>query len=226
MPVRDSRIAAVLLAAVSLTACVRRGGRNADCRWIEQSSQSRSAAHLRADTEFAEELAIEHMDAYFGPRPTKTQPAQNANEVLNTCLSSLVIQIAKSHNTSPYEVAKYFGRRSLAVDAAMYIPFLVLYILLAAMFAGFLLRRYPPEHGWTVILLIGVLASLVAAIAGAMTGETWAATMESVRVGNGHLSYRMDRLPWVRHRIEFFEVCLALFWIAAVTRYRMSRRST
>ncbi|MGP0074655.1 MAG: hypothetical protein ACLPWF_22315 [Bryobacteraceae bacterium] len=217
----------VLLASVFLTGCVRREGRNPDCRWPEDHAaalgpnQRGYADHLRGDVEFAEELAIEHMDAQFGPRSNKPRPQQTASQVLNTCLSSLVVEIAKTHNISPYEVVKYFGRRSLAVDAAVVLPYLALFVFFAAVLVGRLLRRYPPGDAWTVLLVIAILSSLVLAAAGVMVGEQWSGLAENIRVGNGHISYRLDRLPWVRHRLQFFVVCLALFWIAALARYRM-----
>src|SRR6266567_6720112 len=106
--------AIVLLAAISLTGCVRRGGRNSDCKWPEQpdaktlsSNQGGNARHLRDDVEFAEELAVEYMDAHRVPRSGEFKSQQTASEVLNTCLGALIEQIAKSHNVPPREVAKF-----------------------------------------------------------------------------------------------------------------------
>ena len=89
------------------------------------------------------------------------------------------------------------------------------------MLAGWLLRRYPPEDSWTATLVLGIPASLASGVGGMLVGEQWSVLAESIRVGTGHLSYRQDRLPSVQHEIEFFFLCLVLFWAAAVIRYRM-----
>lgn len=227
-------LAILLSTLVCLTACLPREGRNSDCIWPDEPLAAKTlrpsdrgyAEHLRQDVEFAQELAIEHMDAEFGPRATKPRPQQTANQVLLTCLGSLGGQIAKTHNIPPNELAPYFDRRNPVIDAAMILPFLLLYALLATLFAGWLLRRYPPHDGIATTLTMGVLSAFVFGVGGLLAGEEWSGLMENFRVGNGHLSYRLDRLPWVRHRIEFFVLCLALFCIAVLARYALARRKT
>jgi hypothetical protein len=54
-----------------------------------------------------------------------------------------------------------------------------------------------------------------------LVGEEWSILAESIRVNTKHLSYRVDRLPWVRHQIGFCFLCVVLFWGAAVARFRM-----
>jgi hypothetical protein len=71
--------------------------------------------HLRGDIEFAEELAIEYMDAHRGSRSGTSKPPQSASEDLNTCLATLVQQIAKSHGVSRTEIIENFGRRSVPI---------------------------------------------------------------------------------------------------------------
>jgi hypothetical protein len=219
--------AIVLLASISLTGCVRRGGRNSDCKWPEEPdaktlapNQRGYASHLREDVEFAEELAVEYMDAHHGPRSGEFKSQQAASQALNTCLDALIKQIAKSHNVPPREVAKFFGRRSLAIDVAVSLPFVLLYDSLAIMLVGKLHRRYPPEDGWSVSLIMIILSSLAFGVGGMMLGEQSSTLLESIRVGTGHLSYRVDRLPWVRHQIDFFVLCVVLFWGVAVVRFR------
>jgi hypothetical protein len=222
-----SSTAIVLLAAISLSGCVRRSGRNSDCKWPEEPdartlspNQRGYARQLTDDVEFAEELAVEYMDAHHGPRSGEFKSQQAASQALNTCLGTLIEQIAKSHNVPPREVAKFFGRRSLAIDLAMILPFLLLYVFLAVMLAGKLRRRYPPADGWSVALIMVILSSLALGVVGTMLGEQWSTFLENIRIGTGHLSYRVDRLPWVRHRISFFVLCVAVFWGVAVVRFR------
>ena len=42
---------------------------------------------------------------------------------------------------------------------------------------------------------------------GVLLGEQW----ESIRVGNGHLSYRVGRVAWVRRQGELFAFSVVLF---------------
>jgi hypothetical protein len=69
-----------------------------------------------------------------------------------------------------------------------------------------------------------VAVSLVTAWAGMMLGEVWSILMEVLRVGNGHLSYRTDRIPWVQHRVAAFVSGVIAFWFIGAIRY--SRRTS
>jgi hypothetical protein len=170
--------------------------------------------------EFAQELAIEFMDARHGPRSGAFKSHQTAGNALNACLATLVDQIGRSHNVPREEVARFFGRRSLTVDVGVYLSFILLYCFLAAMLARRLRRRYPPEDGWAAALVMVTLCSLASGVGGMLLGEQWSILAESIRVGAGHLSYRLDRLPWVRHRFGVFVLCIVLFWVAAAAQYR------
>jgi len=68
------------------------------------------------------------------------------------------------------------------------------------------------------------LCSLAFGVGGMLLGEQCSILVESVRVGTGHLSYRVDRLPWARHHFGFFLLCLVLFWASAAARYKMNQR--
>jgi|SRR5579872_6012172 len=162
------------------------------------------------------------MDAHRG----RISSQQEAAEALNACLGALVEQIGKSHNVPASEVRKFVGRRSFVVDASVNLPFLVLYGLVAGAFAGKLLRRYPPEDGLIATFVVVILSSLVFGIGGMMIGEVWAGTVESIRIGTGHLSYRVNHVPWVRHEFGFFVVCVVLFWCTVIARYRMRHSTT
>lgn len=85
-------------------------------------------------------------------------------------------------------------------------------------------HNIPPDDGWTITFVMVTLASLAFAVGGTTVGEAWSSLVEGIRVGNGHLSYRTDHLPWVHHHIEAFLLCLALFWGATASRYWMRQR--
>jgi hypothetical protein len=223
--------ALTFLIFVSFTGCVRRDGRNSDCKWPEEPdakalnpNQRGDARRLSEDVEFAEDLAIRYMDAHHGPRSGEFKSQQAATQAMKACLSTLLQQIATSHNVPLKEVAKFFGRRSLAIDVAVNLPFVLLYIFLAGLLVGRLRRRYPPEDGWTVALAMIILSSLAVGVGGVLLGEQWSTLAENIRVGTGHLSYRVGRLPWARHQLGFFVLCVALFWGTAGVRYRVRQQ--
>jgi len=63
------RLVVVMFFVMGAAGCVRRDGRNSDCRWPKETSNHfGSARHLSADAEFAEDLAIRYADAHFGLR--------------------------------------------------------------------------------------------------------------------------------------------------------------
>jgi hypothetical protein len=46
---------------------------------------------------------------------------------------------------------------------------------------------------------------------------------EVLRVGNGHLSYRTERLPWRQYRPAIIATALGVFWLVAVVRIKTER---
>ena len=57
----------VTVCALSTSGCLRRDGRNSECRWPGEASSNSPviARHLSADAEFAEDLAIRYADTHF-----------------------------------------------------------------------------------------------------------------------------------------------------------------
>ena len=46
---------------------------------------------------------------------------------------------------------------------------------------------------------------------------------EVLRVGNGHLSYRTERLPWRQYRPAIIATALGVFWLVAAVRVKTER---
>jgi hypothetical protein len=170
--------------------------------------------HLRGDIEFAEELAIEHVDAHRGPRSQKS-----ASEDLNTCLAALLEQIARSHGVSRTEIIENFGHPSIAIAIGEQLPFVLLYLFLSAVLVKRVFRRYPPEDGLAVRLVMILLSSLAAGIGGLLSGVQLAQLIEAIRVGNGHMSYRADRIPWAHYQASLFGLYFVLFWTSVAVRF-------
>jgi hypothetical protein len=207
----------LLLILLVLSGCVRREGRNSDCRWPRTPDPKASGANqrdLRADLEFAEELAIRYMDAHYGPSNPKA-----AAQAKNRCMGILLVEIGKEHGITAQEAFKSFGRRSAAVDLAMNLPLILFYALAADFLIRRLLVRYPPSEGWMTSIIMIILVSVAVGIGGLILAQQWSGLAESIRVGTGHLSNRALRLPISKHPGEAFLFGVALFLSIAVLRY-------
>ena len=221
-----------VIAIAFLNGCVRRDGRNSDCIWPGEAGakalragEPGYAEHLGADAEFAEELAIRFMDAQHGPRSGKFVSQQAAGQAKNRCLGELFGKIGETHQVTAQEVFQFLGHRELATDLALNAPFALLYGLAAVVMIEKLKRRYPIEEGLMVVLITAGLTSLASGAGAVILGEQWSILAEMSRIGNGHLSNRVDRLPLALHRLAFFAGAVALFWAIGAARYRSGNAS-
>lgn len=174
--------------------CVRRDGRNSDCRWPGEASSSShvTARHLSADAEFAEDLAIRYADTHFGPRspnPSETYPTER-----DRCMQTLFEAIAREHGVAVEQVSGSLGRNRAYIDVAELLPFALLYGFAVMLAARMIWGRYPAEYGYATGIIMAVFVSLVLAVGSTMVGEQWNWFVETHRIGNNHISYRADRL--------------------------------
>ena len=222
---RTELFSVALLVSLSVVGCMRRDGRNADCKWPgEMGGYSTDARHLSADAEFAEDLAIRYADIHYGQRT----PGYISDEVYGAardrCMTSLFEQIAKNHAVPVGAVSGALGGNRARIDLAINLPFVLVYCLAATVLARFIWRKYPPtEHGWVPGATMALFLSLVIAALGMMLGEIWSWVAESYRIGNDHMSYRVQRLWWVQYRTELFAGAVTTFWLviaAAALRMR------
>ena len=185
-----SRLITILLGlSLLLFGCVRREGRNSDCKWTSAPTGV-DRRDLRADLEFAEELAIRYMEAHAGPRDQAV-----AAKAKNYCMGILLAEIGKERGVSAQEAFRSFGQRAALVDLMMNLPFLFVLVLAGDFAARRLLVRYPPSDGRTPAVMMIVLASIAFGAGGLLLGQQWSALAESIRVGTSHLSNRVFRLP-------------------------------
>ncbi len=222
-PVQPDLPLLLLLILLVLSGCVRSEGRNSDCQWprtAEPKAPGVNRTDLRADLEFAEELAIRYMDAQYGPH----NPDAGA-QAKNRCMGVLLGEIGKEHGITAQEAFKFFGQRSAVVDFAMNLPFILVYALAADFAIRRLLGRYPPSEGEMTSIIMIVLASVASGAGGLMLGQQWSGLAESLRVGTGHLSNRGLRLPIKKHPSETFLFGVALFLSIAALRYRGKRNA-
>lgn len=212
----------ILLLLLFLSGCVRREGRNSDCMWpamVEGRASVANERSLRADLEFAEELAIRYMDAHAGPR----DPAVAA-QAKNRCMGLLLGEIGKERGITAQEAFRSFGKRSVAVDLAMGLPFFLCYALGADLAIRRVLGRYPPAEGWMISVLLIVLAGVGFGAVGLVLGQQWWILAESLRVGTQHLSNRVFSLPIHKHPSGAYLLGLVSFYGIAVFRYWLPGR--
>jgi hypothetical protein len=216
------RLVIVMVFVLGAGGCVRRDGRNSDCRWPgETSNRPVSARHLSADAEFAEDLAIRYADTHFGPR--SPNPSETYGAERDRCMETLFEEIGKEHGVAVEQVSSLLGRNRAYIDMAEVLPFAVLYGLAAMMIARMIWGRYPPEDGWAPGITMALFLSLALAAGGTMLGEQWNWFVEGHRMGNNHMSYRADRLFWAKHRFELFAAAWIIFWLAAINAARRMR---
>ena len=107
--------------ALSAGGCVRRNGRNSDCRWPgEPPTRPVSARHLSADAEFAEDLAIRYADAHFGLRSPNPSEAYDAER--DRCMEKLFAEIGKDHGVPMEQVSGSLGQNRAYIDMAEILP--------------------------------------------------------------------------------------------------------
>ncbi|MCC6538486.1 MAG: hypothetical protein IT162_13100 [Bryobacterales bacterium] len=195
-----------MAALLLLSGCVRRDGRNPDCRWVAAPS---GPLDLRGDLELAEELAIRYMDAHVGPGDPEA-----AAQAKNRCMGTLLDALGKVHGLTAQEAFRSFGQRSAGVDLAMAFPFLLFYLY----WTNFALRRLRSLHPAGAPLWLTIGTAIVFAAAGCLLAQLWLGWAESLRVGTTHLSNRTFRLPANRYPLAVFALGLVLFGGVAVLR--------
>jgi hypothetical protein len=190
----------LVLALIAISACVRTKGRNADCRWPGEIPLSKGApAHLSADAEFAEDLAIRYADTHAGLRTPGWESAEAYNAARDRCAGSLFEEIARQHGVPAERVSASLGSNRGVVDLAINLPFFLLYLCLASWCGRFIWRKYPvAEHGWIPGAVMASFMSVALALGCTMLGETWALLVETYRIGNGHSIefWRLWHLSW------------------------------
>jgi len=215
----------MLLALLLATcACVRRDGRNSDCQWPgENPRHPPDARHLSADAEFAEDLAIRYADTHYGLH--SPNPSEDYGPMRDACRDKLFAAIAKEHGILPEQAANSLGKNRAYIDAAIYLPFALLYCLASTVAAAWIWRRYPPiDDGWLPGVVMTVFLSVAVAAGCMLCGEQWGWVAETYRIGNKHMSYRADRIWWGRHRLELFTGAVVLFWVFGALATRRVKR--
>ena len=220
---RTPSLVIVMVFVLGAGGCVRRDGRNTDCRWPgETSNHAVSARHLSADAEFAEDLAIRYADVHFGMKSPKKSEKYGAER--DQCMARLFEEIGKEHGVPVAQVSGSLGQNRASIDLAEVLPFALLYSFAAIVAARMIWCSYTPaKGGWAAGTTMTLFVSLVLAAGSTMLGELWNWFAEGSRIGNNHMSYRAHRLFYAKHRLELFAAALVIFWLAAIHAARRVR---
>ncbi len=216
----------ILLLAITLTiaGCARPGDHpiSSNCVWIEDGSRSLNLEnfadrrHMRFDATTAEDVAIRWADQHWARLP-------EYEERRDKCMDALFNGVASHHGIDVATIRKYSLERDRLVDAAVILGFGLLYALAAYYIAGRIRRRFPPgEPGFWIMALV---MSVCVAVVGIAVGNFWAMVIETYRLNSGHLSYRMDRIPWRQHWPILLVCGVVIFALAALIRSRVAVKS-
>lgn len=194
---------------------------NSGCEWPQEIaapldlSRSAEARHLSGDAERAEDLAIRYADARRGPHSGHFEGGAEYGLARDQCMARLFQIVGSNHGVTEEQIRWHLAHRSTELDVAVILTFMVLYAWGATLIVRRFCRRnadHQETSGWVVMI---VYTSIIASVIGALLGEVWSDLMENIRLGNGHLSYRAERIPWVHHRVGMFVGGVVLFWLLA-----------
>jgi hypothetical protein len=175
-------------------------------------------AHLRDDSATAESWAL----AYADVSPRRQQGAGPYADVRDQCMAMLFARISASHGIDVSTVREYARQRDVIFDAAVLLVFAFAYVAIAYHLVGGVTRRFQDDERFALVAAI-IIMSVMTAFAAVLVGDSWSIATEILRVGNGHLSDRTERLPWRQYRPGMIAAALGVFWLVAGVRIKTER---
>jgi hypothetical protein len=196
------------------------------CAWPPLTSDSLdkgapSKHSTREAAEFAEDLAIRYADACCGPHSGHFAGMTEYGRKRDECMATLFQIVASDHGVSPDQVRQSLSERPKMFDLAVIASFGMLYLTTVYFVERRLWKVYSRtgdrQRGVMMTIYLSVMTSALGML---LLPDIWATTMENIRIGNGHLSYRGARIPWQYHRPAIFLCGVVLFCAVATLRYR------
>ncbi|MCU1384024.1 MAG: hypothetical protein JWL71_2721 [Acidobacteria bacterium] len=223
-------LAGCLLIALCSTACGSET-RAATCRWGDEPAvrlDLRRAAdrrHVIVDARRGEEIAIRYADVLRGHRSVHYEGGDVYRGVRDQCLALMSAAIAARHGVQPAQVADAVGRRDDRLDGFLLLIVAALFTWAADLAARRLFDRFQPDEPVPAFVASAAMAVFVSA-AGVTLAALGGSVVEMIVVGDTHLSYRVERLPWNQHWRALLAGAAALFAATAWRRWRVHGRST
>jgi len=220
--------AAALLPAILTAGCMAGPYKNANCEWPASHAAARldlsssgDTRHLADDAQTAEDLAIRHADA-SAARASHSRDVGEYQAVRERCKAALFTIVAGQHDVSDAAVAAAVADRREWLDALVFLGFAALFAIIANQVSPLIFRGAIADSPAFAASML-VVAALAAGGAGVLSGDVWFGLVESLRIGNGHMSYRVDRLPIRQHWRVAFAACSVLFAAVSAVQYRKAR---
>lgn len=224
-----SPICTVLPLLLFLPMCAQAQTGGSNCKWPDESHvrldlrDPAQQRHLSADAQRAEDLAIRYADAHSGLHSGHFESWAAYGQARDACMATLFAQIESAHSVSDAEVRRALLQRPWTWDFLTYFLLAALYVFAASEASRRLWLRFPPRQESIAGIIAVFLASFVTSTAGLFLGEICAGMLETIRIGNAHLSYRGDRIPWTQHHFGIFIAGVILFWAAAAFQWSRAR---
>ena len=139
-------------------------------------------------------------------------------------MATLFEVVGRRHGVASRQVREAAGHRGWTFDV------LTLGSLAAgvALVSARVIRRIfsgPLANSRPALVLALAFASIALAIVGFGAGSVWSGIAETFRLGNGHGSYRVDRIPLRQHPLSMFTAAVVLFWLMAAYHFWSDARS-
>jgi len=132
------------------------------------------------------------------------------------CTEASIQRIVQLHSASRAEIAGLTGVREAWIDAlVVFLPMIILLLFASRVVVTRVVAGYDDEDRWVARVMLTVLAPVVAAVAVGVT-QLWAWDVETIRIDDGHMGYRVFQIPAFRHEVMFWLFALALFAAVAV----------
>jgi hypothetical protein len=136
-------------------------------------------------------------------------------------MSTLFQIVARDRGLSLDQVRQSLSERPKMFDLAVIASFDMLYLTAVYFVERRLWKVYSRTGDRQRAVMMTIYISVItSAIGMLLLPDIWATTMENIRIGNGHLSYRVARIPWQYHRPAIFLCGVVVFWAVAAFRYR------
>jgi hypothetical protein len=178
---------------------------------------------LPQDAEFVEDVAIRYADHCCGPHSGHFRDLGEYGRVRDQCMTGLFGVVASKYGVTDTQVRMSLSLRPIYFDVAVIGSFVFFYAWASRKIVRKNAARHAERGKWWNVIVAAYLSVIVATV-GLMAGEFWSDSFESIRLGNGHLSDRGERLPWHHHRLAVFVCGLIIFWmLTAVHKYGVAQ---
>jgi hypothetical protein len=170
----------------------------------------------------AEDLAIRYADFQRGHRSGRFAGNDIYQQTREECMAILFGAVANHHGVTDAQVREARVYRRASIDLLVILAFVVFYLAVADRVIGWLFRGIPVDAPWRRCVAATITAWGVGT-GGLLLFGVYFGTVEMVRIGNTHMSYRALRGPWNDRQPELLIAAVILFALLASYRHASAR---